>query len=193
MATILTSTGVTFSDGFEQTRAAKSYTQQRYTSSSNIGATTISFTGIPTDAKSILVVSTALGFSSGPNAPKVELWSGTTLLTGTYRAFQNVSWSGGSSYHSASSANSSFSNLLYLNSYSEAYQFIIEIKRVPSQAAVDYMYTVNVNTGGTYGNHNIGTGQISTTAGSYIGFDKIVVGNGSGYNIVTSDISIFYK
>jgi hypothetical protein len=196
MAVVLTNTGIQFPSGLTQTLAAKSYTQQRYTSSSNIGATTVSFTGIPTDAKSIIIAASALSFSSGPNSPKVELWSGSTVLTGNYRAWQNVNFYGSGTTYSNGSPYSStgYSNLFSLQTYSETPQFIIELKRVPTQAAIGYMYTYYVNTSGSSsGNQLIGTGQVNTTQGSYIGFDKVVVGNNFSYNIVTSDISVFYK
>lgn len=194
MSVILKDSGIQFPDGFLQSVAAKSYTQQRYTSSSNIGATTVSFTSIPTDSKSIIILASSLSFSSGPNTPKVEIWSGSTLNQGYYRSYQNLNYNYmGTVTYSNSNWAAGYSNLLYLPSYSEAANFIIELNRVPSTSNVTYNYTFAVNTNYSTGNQTIGHGTIYTSNGSYIGFDKVVVGNGSAYNIVTSDISVFYK
>lgn len=192
MPVVLTSTGIQFPDNITQTIASKTYTKQSWTSSTNSGSPTVTFTGIPQDAKNI-VIAGSMSFSSGPNTPKVELMTDSTVHQGYYTGgiYANLNYMGSTSFGTLT-RNGAFSNLFTYTPYSETPSFIIELVRTNATSNAEYVYTfcVNTNTSPT-GNHIIGTGQIGTN--STAGFNKVVVGNGSSYNLVTADINVFYK
>jgi hypothetical protein len=191
MPVVLTNTGIKFSNNFTQQLAAKGYTQQRYVNPLNVGATTISFTGIPTDSKNIIIAG-QMGFSSGPNSPRVEIMTDSTLHYGYYTGANYTNYYTSGWNHSTLSRATSFSNLFLLPTYSETPNFVIELTRTNATSLVEYVYTYVVNTGtGINGNHIVGTGQIGT--GLTTGFNKVVIGNYSSNNLYGVDLNVYYK
>ena len=187
----LTSSGIEFPDAITQYDAAKKYTQIRYVNTGNVGATSVSITNIPTEARTIVIAS-KLGFSSGPNTPIIELYNGSTIAQGYYYSYLNINYNymGSISGSRVSNANP-FSNLITTPSYSEAPTSIVELTRTGGRSTVDYVFTYYVNTRSTsVGNHVIGNGVINTS--SMPGIDKILIRNGSSNNLYDVDINVYY-